>query len=189
LDNFLNITKTAIILVLCCCSCDPKAVIKENRPFIYITNSSKFFLLPCGDIEKPIDSAQRISASWQGNDYSFNAWVKADGTGIEMTLLNELGVSMGELSYRNGPVSFSSAIFPKSLQPEYIVADFQLCFYNITALGNALKDCGLVLESTGNIRRIFNGKTLIIEIEKNNNAVKLVNHLRGYAYTLEGDFR
>ncbi|GBU28112.1 hypothetical protein R84B8_01670 [Treponema sp. R8-4-B8] len=145
--------------------------------------------MPCGDIENPIDSAQRISASWQGNDYSFNAWVKADEAVMEMTLLNELGVSVGELSYQNGLVSFSSSIFPKSFKPEYIVADFQLCFYNITALSSALKNCGLILENTGNTRRIFKGKTIIIEIEKNQNAVKLVNHLRGYAYTLEGDFK
>jgi hypothetical protein len=184
----LNKTKTAIILLLCCCSCAPKATVKENRLFVYITNSSKFFLLPCTDIEKSLDSVQRISASWQGNDYSFNAWVKADKTGMEMTLLNELGVSMGELSYQNGFVSLSSAIFPKSLKPEYIVADFQLCFYNITALSNALKNCGLVLENTGNIRRIYKGEIIIIEIEKNRNAVKLVNHLRGYEYALEGDF-
>jgi len=176
-------------LLLCCCSCTSKVPIKENRLFVYLTGSSKYFLLPCGDIENPLDSAQRISASWQGKDYSFNAWVKADKSGMEMTLLNELGVSMGELSYQNGLVSFSSSIFPKSLKPEYIVADFQLCFYNTAALSNALKDCGLVLENTGNIRRIFKGKTLIIEIEKNQNTVKLVNHLRGYAYTLEGNFK
>jgi len=132
--------------------------------------------------------AQRISASWQGKDYFFNAWVKADETGMEMTLLNELGVSMGELSCRKGLISFSSTIFPKSLKPEYIVADFQLCFYNATALRQALEDCGLSFENTGNNRRILKGKTLIIEIEKSRNTVRLVNHLRGYTYTLEGNF-
>jgi len=135
-----------------------------------------------------MDSAQRVSASWQGTDYSFNAWVKADKEGTEMTLLNELGVSMGELSYRDGLVSFSSQIFPKSLKPEYIVADFQLCFYNTTALSSALKQCGLVFKNTGNNRCIIKGKTVIIDIERNDNTVRLVNHLRGYTYTLEGNF-
>jgi len=107
---------------------------------------------------------------------------------MEMTLLNELGVSIGELSYRNGLVSFSSSIFPKSLKPEYIVADFQLCFYNNIALRRALENCGLLFENTGNSRRIFQGKNLIIEIEKTPNIVKFVNHIRGYTYTLEGDF-
>ena len=180
--------KTIIILFLCCCSCVLKAPIKEDRSFIYLTDNSKYFLLPSEDIENSMDMAQLISASWQGKDYFFNAWVKADKTGLEMTLLNELGVSIGDISFRNGLTSFSSNVFPKSLKPEYIVADFQLCFYNIPALRRTLEDCGLTIENTGNIRRIFSGKNVIIEIEKNKNNVRLVNHLRKYTYTLEGNF-
>jgi hypothetical protein len=131
---------------------------------------------------------QHISASYKGRDYFFNAWVRADETGMEMTLLNELGVNMGELSCRDGAVSFSSTVFPQSLKPEYIVADFQLCFYNTRALRQSLEDCGLSFEAGENNRRIFQGKTLIIEIEKSRNTVRLINHLRGYAYTLEGNF-
>jgi hypothetical protein len=180
--------KTVIILILCCCSCASKAATRENNLYVFLTNSSKFFLLPTGGIEKTMDTAQRIHAEYDGKDYFFNAWVKADEAGIEMILLNELGVNMGELSYRGGLVSFSSPVFPKSLKPEYIIADFQLCFYNTPALRHALEECGLSLENMENSRRIFHGKTVIIEIEKNKNAVKFVNHLRGYAYTLEGDF-
>lgn len=132
--------------------------------------------------------AQYISASWQGKNYFFNAWVTADETEMEITFLNELGANMGELSYRDGFASFSSPVFPQSLKPEYIIADFQLCFYSAAALRHALEDCGLLLEDTGSGRRILQGKTVIVEIEKDRNAVRLVNHLRGYAYTLEGNF-
>ncbi|MDR2718913.1 MAG: DUF3261 domain-containing protein [Treponema sp.] len=185
----MNSKKSVIIFFLCCCSCASKVAVKENRSFIYLTGSSQFFLLPSGDIENPLDMAQRISASWQGRDYFLNAWVKADNAGMEITLLNELGATIGELSCRNGLVSFSSPVFPPSLKPEYIVADFQLCFYNTSALRQALEDCGLLLETSENSRRILQGKTVIIEIEKNQNTVRLINHLRGYAYTLEGNFK
>ncbi|MDR2942686.1 MAG: DUF3261 domain-containing protein [Treponema sp.] len=181
--------KTVIILFLCCCSCASKVPVKEDRLYIYLTGSSKYFLLPAVDIENPLDMAQSISAEWQGNGYSFNAWVKADKAGMEMVLLNELGVNMGELSFRDGLVSFSSPLFPKSLKPEYIIADFQLCFYSAGALRQALEDCGLSFENSGSIRRILQGKTVIIEIEKNQNAVRLTNHLRGYTYTLKGSFK
>ena len=181
--------KTIIILFLCCCSCASKSPIKEDRSFIYLTNNSKYFLLPSENIENSLDMPQRISASWQGKELIFNAWVKADESGMEMILLNEFGVNIGELSYQNGLVAFSSTLlFPKSLKSEYIVADFQLCFYNTPALRNALKDCGLTFENTGNTRRIFQGKNVIIEIEKNKNNIRLINHLRGYTYTLEGNF-
>jgi len=135
-----------------------------------------------------MDSYQLVSASYGNRDYILNAWVKADEKGIEMTLMNELGANMGELSYHDGSVSFSSPAFPQSFKGEYVVADFQLCFYNASALSKALADCGLSFEDTGSRRRIFHGKTVIIEIEKNQNTVRLVNHLRGYTYTLEGDF-
>jgi len=174
-------------LFLCCCSCVPKSSIKQNQ-LVYLTNRSQYRLLPPENIENPLDTAQQISASYKGRKFFLNAWVKADETGMEIILLNELGARMGELSYRNGLVSFSSPMVPSSLKPEYIVADFQLCFYNTAALHQALKDCGLSFEVTENSRRIFKGKTLVIEVKKDRNTVTLVNHLRGYTYTLEGNF-
>jgi hypothetical protein len=152
-------------------------------------------LLPPGGIEKPMDMAQYISVSYGGQDYYFNAWVQADETGMEMTLFNELGAAMGELSYREGFVEFSSPVFPGSLKPEYIVADFQLCFYDPLMLSKALKDCGLVLETApsdagdGTVRRILKRKNTIIRIEKEQDAVKIYNNIRGYTYTLKGDFK
>jgi hypothetical protein len=161
---------------------------RNNSPYIYLTESSKFFLLPPGGIGKPLDMAQYVSASYGGRDYFLNAWVKADETGMEMSLFNELGANMGDLSYRDGTVHFSSSVFPASLRPEYIVADFQLCFYDPLLLRQSLEKCGLSLETQGSTRRILQGKDLIIEIEEAKNSVRLVNHLRGYTYTLEGDF-
>jgi len=183
----LNNKKTAIIFFLFC-SCASRVPVIEDRPFIYLTDSSKFLLLPAVNIEKPIDMAQRISASWQGTNYFFNAWVKADEAEMEMILLNELGVNIGELSFRNGLVSLSSPVLPKSMKPEYIVADFQLCFYSAPALRKAIEGCGLSFEDSENNRRILKGKKVIIDIEKSRNTIKLNNHLRGYTYILEGNF-
>jgi len=118
-----------------------------------------------------------------------NAWVRADETGIDMTLLNEFGANMGELIWRGESVSFSSPVFPQSLNPRYIIADFQLCFYSAESLTRALEEGGLSLEETETGRRVIDGNTAIIEIAKSQNMVRFVNHLRGYAYTLEGDFR
>jgi hypothetical protein len=88
-------------------------------------------------------------------------------------------------------------VFPPSFKPEYIIADFQLCFYRSDAVSRALKDCGLKFQvekhvddggETAETRVIFDGKTGIIEIEKRKTAVRFINHVRGYAYTLEGNF-
>ena len=135
-----------------------------------------------------MDNYQIVTATYGGRTYQLSAWVKADDAGLDMTLMNELGTSLGELSYRDRTVSFSSPVFPQSIGGEYIVADFQLCFYNTPALRQALENCGLSLEETDTGRRVLQGKNLIVEIEKSRNVVRFVNHLRGYGYTLEGDF-
>jgi len=160
----------------------------ENVPFVWLTNSNKFILLPARYIEKPLDGYQQINASFGRQEYQMNTWVKADENGIEMILLNEMGANMGELSFRDDVVSFTSAVFPPSVKPEYIIADFQLCFYDAQALGKALEKSGLSFSETGNLRQVHKKKSLIIEITKNENSVKINNHLRGYNYTLEGDF-
>jgi hypothetical protein len=172
-------------------------VTKEKSPAalspVYLTNSSKYTLLPPEDIESPLDMVQQISAVYSGQHYLFSAWVKADETGTALAIFNSLGAGMGELFYRDGMVSFSSPVFPPSLKPEYIIADFQLCFYEIGAVSRALEDCGLSLavEKDGEsreIRRIADGKKFIIESEKTKTTIRYVNHLREYAYTLEGEF-
>jgi len=167
-------------------SCSSLAV--DKRPYAYLADRSKFVLLPPTAIEKPVDMAQYISALYSGQRSYFSAWVLADENGIDMSLFNELGAAMGELSYREGAASMSSTVLPESIKPEYIVADFQLCFYDPDLLSKALKGCGLVLETENNHRRVFEGRRLIIEIEKTSGAVKLVNYLRNYSYILEGEF-
>jgi hypothetical protein len=176
------------ILILCICSCTSRRAVNNKQLFVYLTNRAQFILLPPGGIEKPMDMAQYISAAYGGQNYYFNAWVQADKTGMEMTLFNELGAAMGELRYSEGFVDLSSPVFPNSLKPEYIVADFQLCFYDPLMLSMALKNCGLIFEADERYRRILQGKNVIIEIEKDQNIVQIKNHLRGYTYTLEGDF-
>jgi hypothetical protein len=194
----LNGKKKSILLFLllggvlvCFCSCVPGTKAKEEKPMAphaWLTDSSKYILLLPEAIEQPLDMPQLVTASYRGRDYSLNAWVKADPAGLNITMINELGANMGELSYRNGAASFSSPVFFLPFKPEYIVADFQLCFYRAPALRQALEDCGLSLEDTENGRRILQNKTVIIEIEKGRNVVKLINHLRGYACILEGNF-
>ena len=178
----------AIILLVFFGSCASGAKSREAVLYAFLTDNSRYILLPTGGIDKPIDMAQYISASFMGREFLMAAWVKADETAIEMTLLNELGINIGELSYSDGAISFSSPALADLLKPEYIIADFQLCFYNASLLSRALKSCGLVLETNGAFRRIYKGKDLIYEIEKGAEMVKLTNHLRGYSYTLEGDF-
>jgi len=169
-------------------SCASKSAVRENRMSAWLTDKSKFNILSPEFMENSMDNQQFISASYGNMNFQAIAWVKADKNGIEMILMNELGNGLGELSYRDGAILFSSPVFPQSVGGEYIVADFQLCFYNAHILRKALEDCGLSFEENDKGRRIYSGETLIIDIEKSGNAVRFVNHLREYSYTIESEF-
>jgi len=183
--NHNKLTIIHLLFLICLTACATTA--GNNDPYAYLTNSSKFFLLSGGS-EKPMDMAQLISASYGNQDMQFSAWVKADEAALDITMLNDMGVSIGELSYRNGAVFFSSSIFPASIKPEYIIADFQLCFHDTNLLNKALTRCGLIFKAEGANRRILQGKKIIIEIDKSADKVTYKNYLREYSYTLEGNF-
>ena len=174
--------------ILLFASCASTAAVIETRPYVWLTNNVKFILLPPEHIETPLDHHQFISASFDGRNYQMGAWVKADETGIHMTLMSALGATVGEISFRDGVVFFSSPMFPRTVGAEHIIADFQLSFYNALALRNALEGSGLSFEEAGTSRRVFENENLIVEIERSRNLVRLVNQLRGYSLTLEGDF-
>ena len=170
------------------CSCASGSAPRRSHLYSRLTDNSKYRLLPPECIENQMDCGQFITASYGSRSYQVVAWVKADKNGIDISLMNEIGGSVGELSYRYGAVSFSSRILRRVVEGEFIVADFQLCFYNTDALRQALEECGLSLAETETGRLVLQGNTAIIEIEKSPKAVKLVNHLRGYSYILEGHF-
>jgi len=178
-----------IVCAVCILSC---ASVSGKDLYVNITDSSKFVLLPTEGIEQDMDMAQFLSAKFRGKDYFLNGWVKANKDEIEMVFFNELGTNLGEISYKNGAVRFSSDVIPKSavkyFKPEYIISDFQFCFYDPILLGESLKNSGLIMETNGGSRRILNGNDIIIEVKKTNNSVELINRLQGYSYTLEGDF-
>lgn len=141
--------------------------------------------------------AQQITGNYGNREWVMDAWVQADDLQINMTLFNSFGGTLGDLSFRDGEIYFTSGVLPASLKPEYILADFQFCFYKPEALSPVLKDAGLTLvterlaaEDGGRreIRTVFDGKDRIIDIEKDSSLVKYTNHLRGYAYTLAGSF-
>jgi hypothetical protein len=185
-----------IMLILGAASCATQPKASPYSP-VYITENSKYILLPPSDIEVPLDMPQQIAGRYGKQEFVMDAWALADEEGITLAILNSFGANMGELKFSEGALSFSSPLLPSSIKPEYIVADFQFCFYRADALADALKACGLdfaaeqrLTESDGyiEVRTIAEGERIIIEIEKTVSAVRYQNHLRGYAYTLGGAF-
>ena len=164
---------------------------KNSYGLVYVTNGVSFELLPPENIEKNLDMPQRISGAYGKNQFDINAWVKADKNEITMELFNDMGSSLGTLVYTGRELHFTSSFFPRNLKAEYAVADFQFCFYDAKALQAALGGLSLKTQtdtSGTETRLIYDGDKCIIEIEKKSNLVTYTNHLRGYAYTIQGNF-
>ncbi|MCR4821872.1 MAG: DUF3261 domain-containing protein [Treponema sp.] len=182
--------------------------IDSNFSPVYVTNTSKFQILPPQYMVGSVDSAQRMSAKFghgeKANEFQFDVYVISDSSQLSMTIFNEFGTTMASLFYDGAALDFDSAIFPKELKPEYIVSDFQFCLYSVPDLQDALSQIGVTMEVssqtsddgiTTEIRRLSKKKKSISKITKTLTknpesgaeeikSIEYENFLRGYGYTL-----
>jgi hypothetical protein len=187
--------KTAVPFFLSCLivfllpACQSYSRAQSYGP-VLVSGDASFSLLAPEYIEKNLDMLQRISGNYGNNHFDMNVWIKADADGMSMELFNDMGNSLGRLVYTGKELDFNSSYFPRGLKAEYAVADFQFCFYRIEALRSALGKLRLETERAVDFERrlFYDGDRLIIGIEKSAGAVRYTNHLRGYAYTILGDF-
>jgi hypothetical protein len=129
-----------------------------------------------------------MAGTFGNQEFLVESWVRADEKGVEIAFFNSFGMNIGELSFTESALRFDSEVLPGTIKPEYILADFQLCFYQPRALASALGACGLTLETrqTGPIetRILRDKKQILAEIEKNPARLKYTNRFREYEYTL-----
>jgi hypothetical protein len=192
-SRFVLLLFVSALILSCVSRGDNKKVPSMALRQVYLTDTCKYTLLPPFYHGNDLDMAQQISASYKGSDFLLDAWVKSDKNEIFISLFNSFGSNMGELIYREDEIYFSSPVFPSSLKSEYIIADFQLCFYDPVMVGKALEESGLFLElskdgESAEIRRVFYKKNKIIEIYRKDGRISYANFLRDYSYTIDGVF-
>ncbi|MCM1321297.1 MAG: DUF3261 domain-containing protein [Bacteroides sp.] len=164
----------------------------EKSVSVRLSGKSVYTLLPVRCMEGSIDGVQHISASFGNKSFSADAFVQSDAEKLFIIVFNNFGSTMAEIEYAGNAVSLYSAMLPDFIKPEYIIADFQFCFYEVSSVSAALCKSGLTLktahENETEIRRIYNGKKLIIEIKKSGAFAEYSNYARGYFYKLNGDY-
>ena len=160
---------------------------------VYVTNTSKYAILPTTSMNGTVDSLQKMTANFgKDNSFDFDVYVISDSSQLSMTILNEFGTTMASLFYDGLSLDFDSVIFPKQLKAEYIVADFQFCLYNVDDLKPALEKIGVNLEVTSEpagdeiaeVRTLSKKGKVISKITKTALSIKYENFLRGYSYIL-----
>jgi hypothetical protein len=73
--------------------------------------------LPPAYIEKALDMPRQITGSYGAQEFVMDARIKAGDHEICMAFFNSLGINMGEFSFREEGIFFSSAVFPSAFKP------------------------------------------------------------------------
>jgi hypothetical protein len=146
-------------------------------------------LLPASAMGRSFESYQQIEGSYGEHSYILNAYVKADSESLLIIAFNSLGTQVFELVHHGGFVRFSTVLPSGNLKPEYILADFQLCYFPATLLRETLKAAGLSFEEREEgdelIRTVSSENRIIIEIRRAAGEVRYRNFLRGYQYVVK----
>lgn len=164
--------------------------VNSNTPVVYVTNTKPVHILEPVNISRPMDEIQLFEGTFGERNFSLPAYIAADENSIEISILNDVGTSLGNLLFDGVNVTLESSIFPANLKAEYIVWDIQLAYYNPQSISERLAASRLSFEISSSdgieTRRILNDGKLIEEILVSKNTVSVKNHLRGYEFNLTG---
>lgn len=190
MNNYSFILKSGISLMLSIFLFACSSTIRTTTEVpVYITNSRAIYPLPPSDIKTPLDEAQLLEGTYGNQSFSLESWTIANDSLISISLFNSIGASFGSLFYSKDSIFFNSSfIKSKQIKPQYIVTDFQLCFYKTEPLQKMYSKHGLLffenIQKETIIRGVIDQKDTIIKITRNPEMTLFKNHLRNYEYRI-----
>jgi len=190
MNNYSFILKSGISLMLSIFLFACSSTIRTTTEVpVYITNSRAIYPLPPSDIKTPLDEAQLLEGTYGNQSFSLESWTIANDSLISISLFNSIGASFGSLFYSKDSLFFNSSfIKSKQIKPQYIVTDFQLCFYKTEPLQKMYSKHGLLffenIQKETISRGVIDQKDTIIKITRNPEMTLFKNHLRNYEYRI-----
>ncbi len=165
---------------------------------VYYSDNRSVELLPTAVMTEPIDMPQHIAGNFtkpDGSTDSFEAdsWVRANDSILSITMFTGFGTTLGEITYERDSVKAESSVLDVTkMKAEYLVADFQVCFYPFAALKENFEKSGFTFvesrdgeASDGDyVRTLKEGDRVILVAKKTAREVSLVNELRKYSYRI-----
>lgn len=156
---------------------------------VFVTNTKPVKLLPPESFAgETIDSLYSFELSFSDTTLSCLSWVTVSSSEIFLSAFNEMGISMGEISYTGDDLQYTSTFLPESLKAEYVIADIQAIFYEFDVLEQNYGKKGLdIVDEQGDagiVRNIYSGNNLVESIIFAGDSISLINYLRGYEYVL-----
>jgi len=178
-----------IVTVVLPVSCAGVSVVKQKYDPVFLTDDKYVNPLPTQGMKKKLEVYQIIDGYYKSQTYSVEALVQINPDEINIVTFNSLGTQVYDLAYKNSGLVFNGAPSTTKIKPEYIVVDFQLCYFPSSVVKPMIRKAGLVFQETvlpdGWIRSIRDGKQLIIRIRRNGNSLSYKNHLRGYGFAIQ----
>ena len=191
----------AVLLALVGCG---SSNVKPGTAPVYYSDNRSVELLPTAAMTDPIDMPQHIAGNFtkpDGSTDSFEAdsWVRANDSILSITMFTGFGTTLGEITYERDSVKAESSVLDVTkMKAEYLVADFQVCFYPFAALKENFEKAGFIfvesrdgVASDGEVsaagdyvRTLKEGDRVILVATKKAHEVSLVNELRKYSYRI-----
>ena len=190
----------AFLLALVGCS---SSNVKPGTAPVYYSDNRSVELLPTAVMTEPIDMPQHIAGNFtkpDGSTDSFEAdsWVRANDSILSITMFTGFGTTLGEITYERDSVKAESSVLDVTkMKAEYLVADFQVCFYPFAALKENFEKVGFTfvesrdasadgeVSAAGDyVRTLKEGDRVILVATKKAREVSLVNELRKYSYRI-----
>lgn len=178
--------------------------VKPGTAPVYYSDTRSVELLPTAAMTEPIDMPQHIAGNFtkpDGSTDSFEAdsWVRANDSILSITMFTGFGTTLGEITYERDSVKAESSVLDVTkMKAEYLVADFQVCFYPFAALKENFEKAGFIfvesrdgVASDGEVsaagdyvRTLKEGDRVILVATKKAREISLVNELRKYSYRI-----
>ena len=191
-----------LALLLALMGCHHSRVAPGVAP-VYYSDTRSVELLPTTAMTEPIDMPQHIAGNFtkpDGSTDSFEAdsWVRANDSILSITMFTGFGTTLGEITYERDSVKAESSVLDVTkMKAEYLVADFQVCFYPFVALKENFEKAGFTfvesreasadgeVSAAGDyVRTLKEGDRVILVATKKAREVSLVNELRKYSYRI-----
>ena len=148
--------------------------------------------LPPYQFGSALSLTQTVSGQYADRQDRMVVEIEIERNALRMIGLTPMGIKIFSLSYDNGEVEQSvGKMVPDGVNPSYILSDFQLTYWPITDVRNALAQQKYSVSDTGD-RRIVLGPSgeILVEIIylqplKRWSDVELIHHEAGYTMSVK----
>ena len=180
----------ACVLLLVACS---RSNVKPGTAPVYYSDTRSVALLPTTAMTEKLDMPQHLRGEFTQQDGSMksfegDSWVRANDSVLSIMLFSGFGTTIAEITYGKDSLHFESSVMDvEKMKAEYVLADFQVCFYPYKALKDNFEAAGFVFEEARGtahdfVRTLKDGNTLVLTAQRKGKEITLVNSLRHYSY-------